>query len=88
MNNELPVATATPTVPTAENLGGSNTAHADMSIHSLDAYNQHLVGKILTTVDAVMPYSDQSQATKKLIKQMIWEARDHDFLLSFRLDFK
>lgn len=58
------------------NFGGSNTAHADMGIANLDAYNQHIIGRILTLIDATMDVTSRTIALKKLIKQDVWQARD------------
>jgi hypothetical protein len=47
-----------------------------MTSSNLIAYNNELLGHILTIVDASVPESDQKKAMKSLIKQSVWKTYD------------
>lgn len=55
---------------------GSHVLGANISINNLDAYNKHVIGRILTIIDASLPPGRQTDSIKQLIKQDSWAARD------------
>lgn len=72
-NNSIPLRSSTSITLSSDDCG---YAHGDMYIHNLDAYNKHLIGRILTLLEASIQDGKQLNALKNLVKQDFWNARD------------
>lgn len=52
----------------------STPLKANVHVEDLIAYNNHVMGEVLTLIDSSIPESTQQKALKSLIKQSMWRA--------------